>query len=398
MPNGMFGAPVGVSAAEADIRANKLAELALAEGSIRLQQAEVTLNSQKQMMELMQSGMQQGGQQRKPGDTDSPTVQLATMMDSFAVMAAKSGLPEDARKYATAGSTLRTNASTIQKNELDAQIKHLNLIGSLMEGVHDEVTWRQANRMYEMQTGKPTPYANKPFDPRVVEQIRMGVMSAKDRALTNAAKAREQSALAEIDEKEVRKELIRAQTKLATERTIALKKAGGKAIIAKDYQVRAITDLIVKDYGGGVMPEDARVMARPVAERMNDLMKEQGLPISEAANRAYQEAKSAGAFGGLRPSPKRSGTFEKPLDIPEDSKKLRTNMYYHGKGAHAGKVFLFDGKAFIPVGSGPGEIPPVNEDEDEVVKEDGELAEGEDDPNTAYDESDPQDFEPAKEP
>lgn len=367
MPSGMFGAPVGISAAEADIRANQLAELALAEGSVRLQQAQMTLGQQKQMLELMKGGMQQG--QRQPGQADSQANDLANMMDSLSVMAAKSGMVEEARKYATAGSSLRTNASTIQTNETNAQIKHLNMIGSLMEGVHDERTWQQANKMYEMQTGKPTPYAKQPYNPQMVEQLRMGVMSAKDRALTSAAKAREDAARAEIEEKEVRRELIKSQTRLSNERTKALVKTGGKVLLPKATQLRAITDLIVKDYGAGILLEDARVLGRPVAERMMKIMKDQGLSESEAANRAYQEAKSSGAFGGLRPQPKMSGSFDKPLDIPEDSTKLRTNMYYHGKGQFSGKTFLWDGKKFMPVGTGPGEIAPVKEEEDDVAEE-----------------------------
>jgi hypothetical protein len=380
----MFGAPVGISAAEADIRANQLAELALSEGAVKLEQSKMVLSQQKQMLEMMKGGMGQGGQ-RKPGDADESSSQLASMMDSLAVMAAKSGLPEQARQYASAGSTIKVQASAIQKNELDAQVKHLNMIGSLMENVHDEVSWRQANKMYEMQTGKPTPYANKPYDPRMVEQLRVGVASAKDRALTAAAKARKDSSESEIEERQVRRELIKAQTKLATERTVALKKAGGKALLPKEAYVRAVTDLVVKDYGAGVLPEDARVLARPIAERMVTMIRDQGLPISEAANRAYQEAKSAGAFGGMRPRPKMSGSFDKPLDIPEDSTKLRTNMYYHGKGQYSGKVFLWNGKAFVPVGSGPGEIPPVKEDEDEVV--DSESEEESEDDSLYYDPS-----------
>jgi len=345
------------------------------------------------MEQSMSGGGAQGSTQGQPQsplglDGDPGSDLMASQMDRLAQLALSSGLPEKAKEYASTASTLRHNASTISANNLNATIKHLNMLGSLMEGVHDERSWRQANAMYALQTGKPTPYAKQPYNPQLVDQLKMGVMTAKDRALTAAAKAREKSSAEEVEERTLRKDLIKAQTELTKSRTTALKKAGATPLPAKAAEIRAITDLIIKDYGAGVLPEDARVLARPVAEQMVRIMKDTSLPASQAAQRAYQEAKSNGAFGGLRPRPKMTGSADRPLDIPEDSSKLRPNMYYKGKGKHTGKTFLWTGAAFVPVGTGPGEIQPIDEDNEDVVSDEDLDSESDN----------PDDYVPAKEP
>lgn len=376
----MFGAPVGASQAAADINARKLAELTLDKGAVELEQAKLTLNSQRQMMEMMQgmnvSGAQgaQGGPPQPPQNplglqNEPKTDQLANSMEQLAKIAMASGLPEKAREYANTGSTLRMNASTIAKNNFDSTMKELNLIGSLMEGVRDEASWRQANAMYQMQMGKPTPFAKSPYNPQVVEQLRAGVASAKDRALTIAAKARADNAEANKREHNTRQDLIRAQTKLAEARTDKLKKVGAVGVIPKAADIAAIKDLIIKDYGAAILPEDARVLARPVAERMVRMMNDDSITPSQAATRAYQEAKAAGAFGGLRPRPAMGGSADNPLEIPKDASKLRRNMFYKGQGQYKEKTFLWTGQAFVPIGSGEGEIQTTDEEEDEIVEE-----------------------------
>lgn len=71
-----------------------------------------------------------------------------------------------------------------------------------------------------------------------------------------------------------------------------------------------------------------------------------------------------------------SGSAAKPLDLPGDKAKLKPNMYYKGIGAYQGKTMLWTGAAFVPVGTGPGEIQPQDEEVDEGDENDDEDAEG----------------------
>jgi hypothetical protein len=113
-------------------------------------------------------------------------------------------------------------------------------------------------------------------------------------------------------------------------------------------------------------------MARPVAERMMDIMKSQGLPQSQAAMKAYQEAKDAGDFGGIRPRVAMGGSAQKPLDLPPSKDKLKPNMYYKGQGKHAGTTFLWTGAAFVPVGQGAGEVSTDEEDDETDTDDEGD--------------------------
>lgn len=358
MPD-LFGAPAGVALAEEGQRAQQMHELSMAKGETELAQAQIALSTQQRMLQLM-SGAQAEGQQ---GGGSSPfqTDDLAGNMDALAQMAMQSGMPEKAKDFAVAGSTLRKNQIDLTDKKLSSDIKEMTIMSSLLDGIEDQAGWQRAQAMYQIQTGKPSPWARVQYNPQLVDKLKMGIQTAKDRALTQAALAREKSTQSEMREREARIPLIKAQTRLAEERTTALKKTGAVTKIPKSGDLRAVTDLITKDYGGSILPEDMRVLARPVAERMVDLMKNQKLSQSEAAMRAYNEAKEEGAFGGVRPRSKMPGTVNRPMELPDDPKKLRPNMYYN----RGGKTFLFTGQAFMPVGSGPGEVSEEEEfDED----------------------------------
>lgn len=358
MPD-IYGAPVGLETAAASRRAEQLHELSLAKGDLELQSAQMALDSQKRMLELMnQPG---GGGQQGPmaGVND-----LADKMDRLANIALASGLPEKAKDYATAGSTLRKNSSDISNKKLETDMKEMELMSGLLANVKDQASWQQANAMYMIQTGKASPWARLPYNPQVVERLQLGVQSAKDRALTAAANARVEATKAEVKERTARLPLIRAQTRLADERRIKLEKAGATSRVPKATELRAITDLINKDYAGYVQ-EDIRVLARPVAEEMQNLMREGNLTQSQAAMQAYQNAKSRGDFGGLKPTKPDKGSSANPLEIPDDPKKLKKNMYY----TKGGKRYLFTGTSFVPVGSAPGEINPVEAEAEETEEE-----------------------------
>lgn len=356
---GVFGAPVGIELAREGRRAQELHDLSLRKGEVELQAAQMTLESQKRMLELMQGGGAAGGKQQS---TTSRVTDLADKMDHLAEIAMASGLPEKAKDYATAGSTIRKNQATLNDHKLAADIKEMNLMGSLLDSVKDEQSWRQANAMFQMQTGRASPWARLPYNEQLTDRLRLGVMNAKDRALMRAAQAREDVSEAEVQEKKARVPLINAQRRLADARTEKLKKAGATSVIPKASEIKAITDLMFKDFGGSMLPEDARVLARPIAEEMQRLIKDQEMTQSEAANRAYQNAKARGDFGGYKPRRLDKGSSKNPLPLPDDPKKLKSNMYY----LRGGKTYLFTGTAFVPVGKGPGQITEEEEDGQEV--------------------------------
>lgn len=354
MPD-MYGAPTGLITAAQERRAQQLHDLSMQKGDMELTVAKMELSRQQEMMKQM------GQLSQKKRSSTGQIDDLASDMDVLADIAMKAGMPEKAKDYAIAGSTLRKNQRELIETKLDTDIKEMNMMSALLQGVNDDQSWREANAMFTMQTGKESPWAKLPYHPQVIAKLQQGIQTAKDRAAISASKAREAAARAQTDETRTRVDLVKAQTRLADARTKLLKKTGTQEPKAAD--LRAITDLIQHDYGGAVTSEDARVMARPVAERMVQLMSSQNLTKSEAAERAYQEAKSDGVFGGVVPRRQLSGSRARPLDIPKSKEKLKPNMYYKGTGQYEGQTLLWTGTGFIQ---------PPEEEEFEEFPEDEE--------------------------
>lgn len=345
MPD-LFGAPAGISAAEADQRAQDLHVLSMAEGGIKLQQALLTLQQQKAMLGQMQQAFGgDGGGKQTPF---SSSMDLGDQLYSLSTMAMRAGMPDKAAEYARAGSQVKYQATEIQKTQSEAQVKEADLIGRIMSGVVDQQSWIAANQMIQQQTGKPSRWAQRPYDPRLVASIVTTSQSIKDRALTRAAETRADANEADAQEHRARLGLIDAQKRITNDRDAALYRDGATGKIPKSADLKAITDLIKRDYPG-VPDEDARVLGRPAAERMLDLMKRQRLTQSEAANRAYEEFKEQGTFGGIRPGRVIPGSGKaKPLDLPMsdgklDRSKLRDNMWYNVKGQ---PMLLMKGKLY----------------------------------------------------
>jgi len=364
MASQMFGAPVGISAAMADQRANALNALTLQQGQVKLKADVLALQQEEEMIRLMQRG-------RDDGEPLTPT-NMAESMDQMAEYAMQSGQPVKAEKFASTASTIRHQTHENEKAEQDVLIKNLTMLGSLMGEVQDEQSWARANAMFQLQSGKASPYAKAKYSPELVAQIREGVQTAQQRALTDAARARVEASEAQVTESSTRRKLLEAQTSYTKARERNLGKAGATSQLPNATDVQAVTDLLMQDYRTSLPIEEARILARPVAERAKKLMVERELTRSQAAALAYQEAKNAGDFGGLTETQKGAGSRSNPLEMPKTSTLLKQNKYYALQGKYAGKVGRWNGTKFIidDPAVNMGAFDDENESEDEDEEED----------------------------
>lgn len=357
----LWGFQAGQSIRRQEDMQQSLAQMSLRRGEAELMQADVALEtssialeSQKKMLELMRgqaakradAPQQAGDAPAPPGASALESNDIPDSLDSLANMAMQSGLPQQAAEYASKASTIRNNASEIKKRELETRTSELTLASNLLSTVGDETSWRQANSLFAMQTGKPSPFAEMEYSPELVAQIQDAVISQKDRAITQAAEARAAASSASAKASEALVPLREAQRRLADTRADALKKSGGVGKQPKAEDLRAVSDIINAEYLGAVTPEDARILARPVAERMMQLQAELDLPRSQAARRAFNEAQARGDFGGLRQRTRMRGDADNPLDMPTTQAALRPNMFYKGRGAYEGKTLLWTGTGF----------------------------------------------------
>lgn len=340
MPDGMYGAPAGAIAADNQIRNDAASNLNLAMGGVALQKAKIDLAAQERMMQMMSKWSAGQAAQGSMSSAD----QTADMMDTLSGYAMEAGLPQEAKQYASTSSTIRKNQAYIQTQTLNRQAKESGLYANLLDGVHDQQTWIQANAMFAIQTGRQTPWAKLPYSPRLVQMLKEGAISAKDKATIASAKQRDKTSQAQEKMDQERIKLIKKQEELTDARREHLDKiGGGKPPTAQNLS--AITDLVVRDFGKQVPPETIRTLSRPVAERMQEILRTSpGLSRSQAAERAYQEAKAEGDFGGLRKMPSQRGTKENPIALPQDKAKWQPNQYYKLPN---GETAWFDGQNFV---------------------------------------------------
>lgn len=382
----LYGFQAGQRLRQQDDQARQLNQLAMQKGAqdieagkIALESSELALTAQKKMIDLLNhrdtaTADRQSGAPPLGGEAETSTIPDG--LDDLAAMAMASGMPQQAAEYASKASTIRNQASEIATRATDSRIKELKLIGNLLDNVHDQTSFDQANALYSMTTGHKSPFAGQRYNPGLIDRVRGAMENEKDKALTAAAKARTNASIAATKEREARVALIRAQTSLTQTRDTALNKAGAVGKQPKAEDLRAVSDLINSEYMGSVTPEDARILARPIAERMNDLMASQNLTRSQAATRAFLEAQASGDFGGLRKRNQMPGTKTKPLEMPESKEKLKPNMYYRGKGKYEGQLLLWNGKGFTVAqpGQGNGNVTAREEADDTADA----VAEGED--------------------
>jgi hypothetical protein len=302
MPD-IFGAPVGIMSVDQDRRDQAVTMMNLASGAQKLELGQMELQKQRSIMQQLAQRQKVGpsddGRASLPGAT---TPDLAHDMFDVAGIAMNAGDFEYADKLATTGTKLMEGTAKIQKETFDTNIKRLNTMSNLMDGVYDQATWQKANAEYQAMTGEPSPYAKYQFNPDLVEKIKVGVVSAKDKAYIT-----KQGADVALDRVRAAKDLhdinkIDAETQKIRDQDKLLLKNGVKP--PTNMELEPVSDMISAEYGKAVTKEQARTLARPIYDRSKELMNEEGLSSSQAVNRAFEEAKLSGGLKNLQPEKK----------------------------------------------------------------------------------------------
>lgn len=345
MPD-MYGAPTGIIAGQDYLIKQQLAPLAYANENVKLQSAQLVLAQQKKMMDLMSQPGAFGGGQGGTGQGGQPgAYDVADAMDSLTRMAFLSGDAQSAADYASKASTIRNQQSLISNRSNATKLKSLSLYSNLLDGVHDEMSWQQANAMYEMETGQKSEFSQLPYRPEIVDRLKQQSVSAKDKAQIGAARARTAASYAEVKEREIRGPLLKAQTEEAQARTDKIRKAAGKDAGVPSRDVSEVSKLIQSEFPG-TDPAEARVKSWEVAERAQELYTNQHLTRSQAYHKAFNEYKARGEFAGMKQASNMSGSLAKPMDMPSDKGAMQPNKAYKMGGKFAGQVGVWNGKDF----------------------------------------------------
>lgn len=305
----------------------------LAAGDIAIKQADIQLQSQQKMLSLLQGAQATRSSTGSPGQQASAQSEsLASNMDMLANFALESGMPEQAKEYANSASTIRKNQASVEENQAKLQQQHASITGTLMENVHDQQSFDNALMIYQLETGQKSPFAGQKYSPQLADQIRNRASTILQQSQIKLNDAKTKEADAQTQDAKARQPLIDAQKREADARTEYLEKHGGAANLPSAGDLKSVTDLISSSYDVDTSQDaaNARVLARPVAERAKEMMQENpSLTQSAAARRAYQEALTRGDFAGLTPKRSMPGSDpEKPRPMPKNQKGLKENQWY----------------------------------------------------------------------
>lgn len=335
----LWGWASGVQQANQDQQKQMLTNLELSEGAqklaagdIAIKEADLHLQQQQKMLSLLQGATTASSKGTPAQRVDAQTESMASNMDMLANFALESGMPEQAKEYANTASTIRKNAAAVEENQAKLQQQHAQMTASLMENVHDQSSFDNALMIYQLETGQKSPFAGQRYTPQLGDQIRNRATTILQQSQIKLNDAKAKEAAAQTEDAKARQPLINAQEREANARAEFLQKHGGGANLPTASDLKSVTDLIASSYDVDTTQDaaNARVLARPVAERAKEMMSENpSLTQSAAARRAYQEALTRGDFAGLTPKKSMPGSDpEKPLKMSKNQKGLKENQWY----------------------------------------------------------------------
>lgn len=238
-------------------------------------------------------------------------VSVESTLDNLAVRAANAGLVDRASTLAKNAADIRSKKQTALNQQTQAELNKYRAIvtqteamGQLLGGVTDQQSWEAANAQWSIMTGQPSPFADIPYNPKVVKQLNDASLSAKERAML---KMRETEQAATI---EYRKRMIansEARTDIADRRATAAadvarnkEKAGGKTAVIPAPTKQDIEEVQRQMRLEGIdtskiSGDSLRSTAAAIASRARELQRDnKALNRSEAIGQAFADAQKNG--------------------------------------------------------------------------------------------------------
>lgn len=308
----------------------QLNKFALQEAPIKLEQdklnlkiGEIDFDRRQKMADLLA-----GKGNEIPAGQD-PLTNASAALFRIGEAAAEAGLPEEAAKDFSRGSTILYQQEEAAYKNWQMVDQKAKFATQILGVVKDQATLDQANAYIKMSTGTPSALEGAKYSPELIEALRESATKKRSEAqeLLDKARAKREEGLVKSDA--ALTGLRKAQTDLAEARADNAKKNGGGGIIAKPKNVAAVTDYLVSKSGGAMDTATARVHAREIAldaERRMD--EDPNLKQPQAVAAAVLWSKKHGALAGEPVGHNRPGTSGKPLPIPTDIKGFKDQEWY----------------------------------------------------------------------
>jgi hypothetical protein len=343
MADGMFGAPTGFSARQADDQSAQLHEVAMIEHGLDIRQKQQALQQQEQIQQRVAQMGQGGGQGGAPsgdGQAQDPVEQFVKRGIGIAQIYSDVGQHEKAMAMFATVEKANESYQLSKSHKLDADIKSFTELSTFLDGVHDQGTLQDAIPQIQASGIKVPPKlmgmlqqaAMQGWNPQTegfVAKLKNGVLNGLQRSEMMKHEVETQSALITQDMTRAHTRLYDAEARNADARTDNVGKAGEKPPDADT--VGLLKDRIAARYDDD--PHKIDRLARTIAERAVVMRRDNHLSYSEAARAAYLEAYSQGKFTGMTLRTTTEGSSAKaPLPLPKDpynEKSYTEGQYYN---------------------------------------------------------------------
>ena len=309
----------------------------VAKEKLSLQVAQQSFDAHNKMTQLMQ-------QQAATIGGKTPIDDAASALLKMSAAATASGLPEEAIEYASKASTIQHQQEDIAYKNFEMAQKRNTQMFQVLDSVHNEQSWRQANATVEIMTGQKSPFTNTPYSPELIQQIRSAGITTLQKAHEDLyrAEAERSRVSAQLDKDRV--PLVKAQTDaqqaLADHRR---KQDGGIGQVANSKTISAVTNALKSKYNElADDPATARTKAGSIAIDVERIMSDTGKTQPQAIEQAIQEAHRRGDLAGFTAQRAALGhSRDRPLPVPvkngdmsKDPGDYKDNLIYDvpGKG------------------------------------------------------------------
>lgn len=330
-----------------------------------------------------------GGQGSATSGTSPAMPSAAEMLTRFGQAYAVAGSPAKSAKMleqaqlamsreAAAGARNASEELTRLKSE---QLKAAT-ITQLSGGVTNQETWDAANARYAQLTGEASPFAGKPYDPRLIQFLQESsvTMAKKAKLGMEEVEMRDRMAkrAADISMAGARLANDSAKTDAYVARQTAVRKDAGKDVGAPTRMEQDASYSIVKSAYPDLPTEQAKLAAFSIASRARALRRgNPGLDADTATRKALADSTKDGDFptsktwyGGTTTSFERNdGSVAPPknvLPLPPDRKVETGKVYLTPRGPAK-----WNGKAFVPVTSSKPSMPAALDPEADGMDDDG---------------------------
>jgi hypothetical protein len=355
-----------------------LAQANLARAQVPLMTAEAGL---KQNELSMQNRFMQGMQQIN----QSSAVQqdMPTQLNKMATLAMNSGMVDRAASLSDKAAEINSRMAQMAHNKMLVQNEQvqqgkntLNLMGQFLSGATDQQSWDRGNTLFTMMTGRQSPYAGMPYNPKFVDELQSQAMTAKEHAdlmlhADNTASL-EQQRLKSQEFIDFRMNMMERAQALREGHESRLTKSGGKIVGAPSKDEQAESMRMISTEYPNLPSEEVGNMSYGLAARAKAIRTANpGIDAESAMGQALQEMKITNPPGMLEKAYRVAevvlgkGDVSSPMTLPQDRSKLVVGKYYKGKTG-VGQYQKDGSFKMLPAGD---EIPAAKDSRDDLNDE-----------------------------